>query len=85
MSFEVLRGEAKWLRAACLESDTETRVQTLALPLSSRVTLGKLHKLSNLQFSHRPNGANNSACPGWLLWELPVLHIKGLAQGLTKI
>lgn len=48
------------------------------------MTLGKLHKLSNIQFPHLQNGANNSACFIWMLWESPVLNIQVLAQGLPK-
>lgn len=38
----------------------QTCLQTWAL--TSHVTLGKLHKLSNIHFPHLQKGANNSAC-----------------------
>lgn len=60
----------------------QTCLQTWAL--SSHVTLGKLHKLSNIHFPHLQNGANNSACFVRMLWESPVVDIQVSAQGLPK-
>lgn len=64
--------------------DRQACVKTWSRSLSSHVTLGKLHKLSNIQFPHLQNGTNNSACSVWMLWESPVLNIQVLAQGLPK-